>query len=337
MTTQPWHLYRCVICHRGTLNVDGLTDGEGTAVCNECSMTYVVTHDIIDTLVRPDTAVINELRGLAIERGMNPERWAEVKLQQVDHVLTLDERLALSASEPVEYYQQTTASFEQLSGEMVIREDTRVLEVGVHAPFYFLDRLHALGADCFALNILFFYEEPDLFWHWPHKAIGDMNDLPYQDETFDIVLLSATAHHSSSLRSLFAEVARVLVPGGKALVLNEPVEGVLKHLGSRRHHGRDEHIHEGSYRVWQYSAAMRAAGFAWRSHFPSFFDDKLREGNIHPDTRFAGVARFASRLWQFAPLRSAASSALLWPGQATLGLPLNAVLTKEDKVARSGG
>lgn len=334
MTSQPWHVYRCVDCH-GQLDASGINDGAGEAICTGCDARYPVTHGVIDTLIRPSEAVVDELRGLAAEREMAPDRWEEVKLEKIDHVPTLEERLAASASEPVQYYQQTTASFDQLMAKIEVSRDARVLEIGVHAPFYFLERFREVGAECFALNILFFYEEPDPFEEWPHKALGDMNELPYDDGTFDVVLVSATAHHSSSLGPLFSEVARVLVPGGRALVINEPVEGLLKRLGSRRVHGRDEHIHEGAYRVWEYGEAMRAAGFRWTSHFPDFFDRKLRNGDLHPDTRFSGLARSVSRVWQIEPLRSVASSRLLWPAQAVLGLPLNAVLTKGDGDARS--
>lgn len=315
-------------CRTGVLDGSNVVDGEGQLTCTTCSTTFPVTHNIVDTLTAPSSAVVEELRGLAAERQMDGERWQEVKIQQVDHVMTLEERLAGSASEPVQYYQQTTATFEQAFEKIPLRDGATVLEIGVHAPFYFLERFRESGAECFALNILFFYEMPDLFWGWPHQALGDMNDLPYQDETFDIVLLSATAHHSTDLRSVFAEVSRVLVPGGRAVVINEPVEGLVKRLGSRRTHDRDEHVHEGVYRIWEYSSAIQDAGLVGTSYFPDYFDQKLRSGNMHAETRFRPVARLASRLWRFEPVRRLAKTRLLWPAQAVLGFPFNSVMVK---------
>ncbi len=327
-TAQPWHLYRCVLCHIGSLNGSNVVDGKGEAKCMSCGTVYPVNCNTVDTLLQPSQSVVEELRGLAAERGLPLDRWADVKLRRVDHVPTLEERLAGSAAEPVQYYQQTTESFEQALAVVGVSSGSRVLEVGPHDPFWFLDRFRRLGAECFALNVLYFYEELDVFAPWPHKALGDMNNMPYQDATFDLVLLSATAHHSSDLDALFGEIARVLVPGGRALVLNEPVEGLVKRLSGAKGHGRDEHINEHTYRVWDYTSAMRSFDFEWISLFPDFVDRRLRSGNLHEQTRFASVARLVARAWGIARFRRFARSRLLWPAQATIGLPLNVVLFK---------
>lgn len=305
-----------------------MVEGEGTADCPSCCTSYPVIHNVIDTLVRPSASVVEELRGLAAERELPLEDWAKVKLRQVDHLPTIEERLAGSVDEPVQYYQQTTESFEQAIAMIGVTSGSKVLEVGPHAPFWFLARLRLLGAECFALNLLYFYVDLLDFMSWPHKALGDMNDLPYQDDTFDLVLLSATAHHSPALQPLFAEIARVLVPGGRALVLNEPVEGLVKRLSGAKGHGRDEHIGEHQYRIWDYTKAMRSAGFEWISVFPDFFDRKLRAGDLRPGTRHRKVGLIASRLWSYGRFRRLARTRLLWPAQATVGLPLNAVLFK---------
>lgn len=326
--SQPWRLYRCVVCRSAALDGAAVVDGEGTAVCPSCATTYPVIHNVVDTLVSPSESVVEEFRGLAAERELPLEKWPEIKIRRVDHLPSIQERLAGSANEPVQYYQQTTESFEQAITMVGVTTGSRVLEVGPHAPFWYLQQLRFLGAECFALNLLYFYADLSEFMVWPHKALGDMNDLPYQDETFDMVLLSATAHHSPALRPLFTEISRVLVPGGRALILSEPVEGLVKRLSRVKSHDRDDHIGEHQYRIWEYSAAMRSAGFEWLLFFPDFFDRKLRSGHIQRGTRHRAAGRLAASLWSNERFRRLARTRLLWPAQATFGLPLNAVLFK---------
>lgn len=137
---QPWSSYRCVICRSAALNDAAVVDGEGMAVCPACGTAYPVIHNVVDTLVRPSDSVVEELRGLAAERDLPLERWSEIKIRQVDHLPTIEERLTGSADEPVQYYQQTTESFEQAIAMIGIPSGTKVLEIGPHAPFWFLER-----------------------------------------------------------------------------------------------------------------------------------------------------------------------------------------------------
>ncbi len=50
-------------------------------------------------------------------------------------------------------------------------------------------------------------------------AKGDLRSLPLRDDTFDLIILSHVAEHLSHPEAVFAEMARVLKPGGRLLLL----------------------------------------------------------------------------------------------------------------------
>jgi ubiquinone/menaquinone biosynthesis C-methylase UbiE len=51
---------------------------------------------------------------------------------------------------------------------------------------------------------------------------ADAEELPFADETFDLVLGHAVLHHLPAVESAFAEFRRVLVPGGTLAFMGEP-------------------------------------------------------------------------------------------------------------------
>jgi len=48
-----------------------------------------------------------------------------------------------------------------------------------------------------------------------HTVIGDAEDLPFEDEIFDIAIMDAVLEHIPNVGKAFEEVARILKPGGK--------------------------------------------------------------------------------------------------------------------------
>lgn len=47
-----------------------------------------------------------------------------------------------------------------------------------------------------------------------HTVIGNAEDLPFEDESFDVVIMDAVLEHIPDVGKAFSEVARVLKPGG---------------------------------------------------------------------------------------------------------------------------
>lgn len=55
-----------------------------------------------------------------------------------------------------------------------------------------------------------------------HLQQADAEKLPYEDESFDLVIGHAVLHHLPDLRASLREIHRVLKPGGKCVVAGEP-------------------------------------------------------------------------------------------------------------------
>lgn len=49
---------------------------------------------------------------------------------------------------------------------------------------------------------------------------GDIDDLPLDDESFEVVVLSQALHHSEQPKRALAEAVRILEPGGRLLVID---------------------------------------------------------------------------------------------------------------------
>lgn len=56
----------------------------------------------------------------------------------------------------------------------------------------------------------------------PRRVAGDFHDLPFENESFDVVLISSSLHHSWEWEKVLGEMQRVLAPGGLLFLENEP-------------------------------------------------------------------------------------------------------------------
>lgn len=319
--TRETEIYRCVLCHSSLT-----APNKECLVCCACHAHYPIQHNILDTLIKPLPNALRELQGMALESGRSAEDWQSVRIQCLDSISTFAARLELSATDATQYYQQTQSHFEQALQSIGNIHLNRVLEIGSETDYFFLSRFSARGARCHAINLFFQRQEPDPFLDWPEKTLGDMNQLPFQDGTFELVLLSATLHHSSNLEGTMREVARVLRPRGVALVLSEQIGGLFKR--SDRYHYRNELIHETYHPFRKYHAGFVSAGFQPSYLFSRYFDERLAAGDIHPNRRFARLGRVTAALWRVPAFRWLARGPLLRPSHILFGFPLNAILRK---------
>ena len=102
----------------------------------------------------------------------------------------------------------------------------RILEIGPGTGYYTLDLAESVGPEG---RVDIFDLQREMLDHTlrrvaergivnVHVAQGDARDLPYDDASFDAVLLVAVLGEIPDPDAAMAEVARVLRPGGRAVV-----------------------------------------------------------------------------------------------------------------------
>lgn len=310
-----------------------------TVVCDTCLLIFPIIQGVVNTLVRPSEAVIRELEGMMAESAQTFASHADFIVQEVPYVTTLEERKARTRGQPFDYYGSTEQNFRQALRYIPFSGNERVLEIGGHSDYPFLVPFRERGCLCFETNIVTFFDATGRFRDWPLKVAGDMNRLPYRDDHFDIVLLSATTHHSPDLDTTIREIARVTRPGGAILLLNEPTHGLFKHLTDflyrdgrfRKGSGRDALVHENEYSIRRYRALFRKHGLVLKqSLFSAYYEEKLARAETR-GVRFALLGGLVGRLWRFGPLREALKTRGLWLGQTLLGLQMNVIVEKPNR------
>ena len=99
----------------------------------------------------------------------------------------------------------------------------KMLEVGLGAGTDFINWVRN-GADAHGIDLT-----PESIAHVKHRLslegleakfeVGDSENLPYDDNTFEFVYSWGVIHHTPDTRKAFREIYRVLQPGGKAKIM----------------------------------------------------------------------------------------------------------------------
>ena len=93
-------------------------------------------------------------------------------------------------------------------------EPARVLEVGgVAGPKSLLDSPEVAFAEKVVLNLAPIKEQAGIT-----SVLGNANDMPFEDESFDLVMTISTLEHDRNFWMSLAEMKRVLRPGGMLVI-----------------------------------------------------------------------------------------------------------------------
>jgi ubiquinone/menaquinone biosynthesis C-methylase UbiE len=103
--------------------------------------------------------------------------------------------------------------------------------------------------------------------------IGAAEHLPFESESFDLVVTRYSAHHWADVPRALAECARVIVPGGRLIVIDVAApEAPLLDTSLQVIEFLRDASHVRDYRISEWREMQKAAGFAessvrsWKTH-----------------------------------------------------------------------
>jgi SAM-dependent methyltransferase len=257
-------LLRCPRCRTdGALRVrecerDGREIREGELVCERCAKHFPIRRGIAELLHEPPDFVLRESAGL--------ERFAEVmRTDGWDR-----ERILALPDVDLPYWHGQRRAIDALLDRVAFKPGERILDVGSNTCWA-SNILATRGLEVLALDIAtaemqglatadYFIERGEVFFE---RVQSVMFDPPLAGASMDYVFCCEVLHHNdpAHLRRTFRELHRVLRPGGRLFVVNEPMRFPLR---LKRDHGREVAQFEGNEHVYffhQYYLAARRAGF----------------------------------------------------------------------------
>jgi ubiquinone/menaquinone biosynthesis C-methylase UbiE/uncharacterized protein YbaR (Trm112 family) len=285
---------RCLRCrgdlllHAALVNAEEVREGELS--CPACGSRYSVRRGIADVLDPTDEVLAREAEG-----------W--IRLAGALHEELLPVMTALPHY-PHPPWPHVAPDFFQVF-ELVDFAGKRVIDLGAGRTWSsrYLSKL-GRAAEVVAVDIMtkrflgletaeVFFEQDRIFFE---RVRADFHRLPFPDGWADAAVSCAAIHHSGHLDQLFAEVHRVLKPGGTLVFVSEPTksEAIPGHQpqNDETAAGLNEHY----FSLREYRTALAAAGFRHRRVLPRSIAYRL----LYPDPDFsatipAWVRRWASR------------------------------------------
>ncbi len=259
----------------------------GKLSCPQCGCRYAITNGIPDFLPREDQVIAREIEG-----------WLKLAGPLDDRLVPTMAALPYYPHDP---WLHMAPDFVQ-AFELVRFAGQRVLDLGAGRSWSSRHILKVGQArEVVAIDILrekyIGLETADLYMELDQihfeRVLGTMHAMPFRDREFDIVFSAATVHHSSDLDALFAEIGRVLRPGGVFLMIAEPSKHVSipgnRPDNAETRHGINEHV----YTLGEYRRPLRRHGFRPRVVAPRSVFYRL----TYPDDAFTqGIPRLLRRL-----------------------------------------
>jgi SAM-dependent methyltransferase len=253
---------------------------EGELTCRACARVFPLRAGIPDFLDHTDETLSNEVRG-----------WTELAGHLHEGMVAQITALPYFPHVP---WPHVAPDFFQVF-EHVDFAGRRVVDLGAGRTWStrFLVTLgrasEAVAVDVLTERFLgletaeIFFEQDRSFFE---RLRADIHHLPLPDGWADAVFSCAAVHHSGDLDGLFAEVFRVLRPGGLFVFISEPAK--KSSIPGHRPHNEETAvgINEHFYSLAEYMTALRRAGLRPRRLVPRTIGYRL----LYPDPDLLGAA-----------------------------------------------
>lgn len=335
MKTSFTEQLRCPVCRRDhTLRLcvqdsDEHEVREGILCCSACASELAVHCGVPELLHDPPAYIAAEAAGL--ERFAEHMRAAGWDRETVMRLPYLEHG----------YWYVQARSMYQLLSTIPFQPGQSILDVGSNtcwAANHFAQRgLQAIALDIATTELQglytadWFIEDGDVFFE---RVLGSMDAIPLASSSLDYVYCCEVLHHNdaTALRRTFAEIFRVLRPGGRLLIVNETLKTLRDpsgmHLEGVEQFEGNEHAHWAARYRWEATRAGFYTEVA-EPHYRSFF------GDAEPPAAPAGVSRLgaAGRRLGFALHGSALARRLYlaWLNHVRGGVSMNMIATKPSR------
>jgi SAM-dependent methyltransferase len=298
---------------------------EGVLRCRACASEFAVRRGVAELLHDPPPHIVAEAAGL--------ERFAEhMRLGEWDRELVR----RLPELEHGYWYVQSR-SMHQLLTTIPFQPGQSVLDVGSNtcwATNHFAERgLRAIALDIATAELQglytaeYFIDDGQVFFE---RILGSMDAIPLASSSLDYVYCCQVLHHNdpASLRRTFAEIFRVLRPGGRLLMVNETLKTLRDPHGVHDEGVEQYEGYEHAHWALRYRWEATRAGFlteVTEPHYRPFF------GDAEPPER-PGASPLSARARELAfalrANRPARHAYLSWLNHVWGGVSMNMVATK---------
>jgi ubiquinone/menaquinone biosynthesis C-methylase UbiE/uncharacterized protein YbaR (Trm112 family) len=270
------NLLLCPVCREAQFNlmIEEENDVEirsGEINCNKCGSQFKINRGIINFLEKPRPEVVSEQKGwllLAKQNGIYEQEILEQLAVKLPDINTLHNQVFR------EHWLPCITNFNSALDRLKLKGNEKILDVGAgrcwttktfarfgcqSIAFDILsDKVMGLGAAESIISKKLYFE----------RIIGDMERMPFKNESFDIVFSTASIHHSD-IRKSISETARILKSGGRLVLINEPTAGendkrLKKMEGEEVKAGIAEHV----YSIADYCSVIENSGIAPRLYYP---------------------------------------------------------------------
>jgi ubiquinone/menaquinone biosynthesis C-methylase UbiE/uncharacterized protein YbaR (Trm112 family) len=280
---------RCTNCDASSFSLvvqehNNVEVRQGTLTCNRCKTRYPIQNGIVNFLVNPRQEIVSEQKGwinLLKEKGLYQNEITQKVAVKLPDVTGFDATFQ-------EHWLPHIANFRQAVKKLKLKGNEKILDLGAGrcwtsktfaksgcqvVAFDILDDcVLGLGAADQLIDNNFYFE----------RAMGDMEKLPIKTGSFDVVFSTASIHHSDISKSI-AEAARVLKPGGRLVLINEPTveasdERLAKMVGDEVDAGIAEHV----YTIDDYCAVAEKVGITPTLHCSHGMKSNIKKAVKNP-------------------------------------------------------
>ncbi len=267
-------ILKCPICGGRPFKIDSVTGlydeyRDGAILCSTCKYSFPLDQGVTDFLAEPSPEIVKEQKASSDEPRIRTEKGDEffVNPESIEKFSSLfmslpkgDGSYFFKKGGSFQNFAEGSHRFFDLIDNWSIEPEMKVLELG--AAFCWASREFAKkGCDVVAVDITDYLKVADLYLRdglYFERIYADMDRLPFESGSFDIIFAAATIHHSSDLNRTFKELNRVLKKGGRAILMNECFVGVFE---KPQQHPDDFGYNDHYYPVWQWQRAIKNSGF----------------------------------------------------------------------------